>query len=140
HDERTAPPHQGGAIPPPASWPAHVVAEDLQATAMHGQHQMAHDEHTGHAQHADHGGGQHPAGGAHAGHGEAMFARPFWIALVLTAPVLLYAEPIEHLLGYTAPRFPGWTWLVPGLASVIYWYCGWVFLTGALAELRSRQP
>ena len=69
-----------------------------------------------------------------------MFARPFWIALVLTVPVLLYAEPIEHLLGYTAPRFPGSGWLVPILASVIYWYCGWVFLTGAVSELRSRQP
>jgi Cu2+-exporting ATPase len=69
-----------------------------------------------------------------------MFARPFWIALILTVPILLYAEPIEHLLGYTAPRFPGWALLVAVLASVIYWYCGRVFLTGAISELRSRQP
>jgi Cu2+-exporting ATPase len=69
-----------------------------------------------------------------------MFARPFWIALVLTVPILVYAEPIEHLLGYTAPRFPGSDWLVAALASVIYWYCGWVFLTGAISELRSRRP
>jgi Cu2+-exporting ATPase len=69
-----------------------------------------------------------------------MFARPFWIALILTVPILVYAEPIEHLLGYTAPRFPGSDWLVAALASVVYWYCGWVFLTGAISELRSRQP
>jgi Cu2+-exporting ATPase len=26
------------------------------------------------------------------------------------------------------------------LASIIYWYCGWVFLTGAISELRARLP
>jgi Cu2+-exporting ATPase len=118
-----------------------------EAAAMHDHTQ--HDQHAGHDQHANHTADQaaehgkhqqHGAGGGHAGHGEAMFARPFWVALVLTVPILLYAEPIEHLLGYTAPRFPGSDWLVAALASVIYWYCGWVFLTGAIAELRSRQP
>jgi Cu2+-exporting ATPase len=69
-----------------------------------------------------------------------MFARLFWIALVLSIPVLVYAELIQDLLGYTAPSFPGSSWLAPVLASVIYWYAGWVFLKGAYDELRSRQP
>ena len=140
HDEHPTPHHRGAAEPPSGRRPAGEVAEDLQATAVHGHQEMAHDEHAGHDQHAGHGGDQHGSGDAHAGHGEAMFARPFWIALILTVPILLYADPIEHLLGYTAPSSPGSGWLVAALASVIYWYCGWVFLTGAISELRSRQP
>ncbi|MGH2494176.1 MAG: heavy metal translocating P-type ATPase [Ktedonobacteraceae bacterium] len=76
----------------------------------------------------------------HAGHDEAMFKRPFWIALILTIPVLIYAELLQQLLGYQAPVFPGSSWLAPVLSSIIYWYCGWVFLSGAVAELRARRP
>ena len=77
---------------------------------------MSHAEHTEHDHADNHAAGQprdaagpqqHGPSGEHPGHSEAMFVRPFWIALVLTVPILLYAEPIEHLLGYTAPRFPG---------------------------------
>jgi Cu2+-exporting ATPase len=76
----------------------------------------------------------------HAAHGEEMFKRPFWVAFILTIPILVYAEHTHLLLGYTAPAFLGSRWLEPLLASVIYWYCGWVFLRGAIAELRARQP
>jgi Cu2+-exporting ATPase len=69
-----------------------------------------------------------------------MFARPFWIALLLTIPVLLYSDIIQMLLHYQALSFPGSTWLVPILSSVIYWYCGWVFLSGAFSELRAGRP
>ena len=69
-----------------------------------------------------------------------MFARPFWVCLVLTLPVVVYAEHLQMLLGYTAPAFPGSAWLEPVLGSVIYWYGGWAFLTGAVAELRARRP
>jgi Cu2+-exporting ATPase len=69
-----------------------------------------------------------------------MFRRPFWVSLALTIPVLIYAEHIQGLLGYTAPAFPGSRWLEPALASVIYWYGGWVFLAGAVDELRARRP
>jgi Cu2+-exporting ATPase len=91
---------------------------------------MGHDPHGAHAEH----------GGKHAGHSEAMFSHRFWVCLVLTIPVLAYAEMFEHLFGYTAPTFPGSQWLAPLLSSVIYWYGGWVFLAGAVAELRQRQP
>jgi Cu2+-exporting ATPase len=60
--------------------------------------------------------------------------------LVLTLPILVYAPLFQQLFHYTVPAFPGSTWLSPLLASVIYWYCGWVFLSGAVAELRARQP
>ncbi len=69
-----------------------------------------------------------------------MFKRPFWISLILTIPVLLYAELFQGLFGYTAPQFPGSAFLPFVLGSIIYWYGGWVFLTGAADELRGRQP
>jgi len=68
-----------------------------------------------------------------------MFKRPFWVSLALTVPVLIYSELFQELLGYTAPAFPGSAWLAPVLASIIYWYGGWVFLTGAATEIRTRQ-
>jgi Cu2+-exporting ATPase len=64
-----------------------------------------------------------------------MFKRPFWIALILTIPVLIYADLFQQVFGYQAPVFPGSQWLSPMLSSIIYWYCGWVFLRGAVTEL-----
>ena len=69
-----------------------------------------------------------------------MFTRPFWVSLVLTIPVLIYSDLFQDLLGYTAPAFPGSAYLGLVLGSIIYWYGGWVFLTGAVAELRRRPP
>ncbi len=92
-------------------------------------------DHAGHMEHA-----AHTAHAGHAGHSEAMFRRPFWIALVLTIPVLFYSDLLQGLLHYHAPAFPGSVWLSPVLASILYWYCGWVFLSGAVDELRARLP
>lgn len=69
-----------------------------------------------------------------------MFKRPFWISLILTIPVLIYAELFQELFGYTAPAFPGSQWLPFALGSIIYFYGGWVFLSGAVAELRGGKP
>jgi Cu2+-exporting ATPase len=103
--------------------------------ADHTQH-MEHDEHfahvQGHGSHADHAG--------HAGHSADMFKRPFWISLALTIPILYFAPLFQELLGYTAPQFPGAQFLGLVLGSIIYWYGGWVFLTGALSEIRARAP
>src|SRR5258706_7103790 len=63
--------------------------------------------HLGHAAHT----GGHAGHDEHAGHSEAMFRRPFWIALLLTIPVLVYVQLIQELLGYTAPSLPGSAWL-----------------------------
>ncbi len=125
---------------PHAHHAAEHAGEELGAAATHGHAVMAHAEGAAHDHHDGHQGGHGAHGGGHAGHSEAMFKRPFWVALALTIPVLIYAEHIQMLLGYTAPAFPGSRWLEPVLASVIYWYGGWVFLTGAVAELRARQP
>jgi P-type Cu2+ transporter len=104
--------------------------EALQAHTGHGDASTAHTtqprQNGGHADHT--------------AHSEAMFKRPFWMALILTIPVLIYADLLQQLFGYQAPLFPGSQWVSPVLSSVIYWYCGWVFLRGAVAELRTGRP
>lgn len=113
--------HHHGNTDPPEGHPSEHVQEHLGAAATHDHQAAAHAEHTGPEDHR-HSHGAHTGG--HAGHGEAMFQRPFWVSLVLTIPILFYAEHIQTLLGYAAPPFPGSRWLEPVLASVIYWYGG----------------
>lgn len=109
----------------------------------HGHAAGAHEyrDDSGHANHIDHAGHtRHAEHTGHAGHSEAMFRRPFWISLVLTLPVLLYAELWHDLFGFAPPVFPGSAYLGAVLGSIIYWYGGWVFLRGAADELRNRMP
>ena len=131
HEER---PHQQPATARNAVRTAEHAQEELGAAATHGHQRLAEREKRSHDGHQGHG-----AHDKHAGHTPEMFRRPFWVSLILTIPVLVYAELFQDLLGYTAPRFPGSELLAPVLASVIYWYGGWVFLSGAVTEIRTRQ-
>lgn len=76
----------------------------------------------------------------HAGHSVAMFRNKFWVCLVLTIPVLLYSENVARWLHITAPSFPGSMYIPFILSSVIFFYGGWVFIKGAISELKSRLP
>lgn len=84
--------------------------------------------------------GPHAAHDKHEGHSPAMFRDRFWLSLILTIPVVIWSEHIQMLLGFTAPSFPGSTWIGPGLGTVVFLYGGLVFLKGAWAELRARLP
>ncbi|HEX9068790.1 MAG TPA: HAD-IC family P-type ATPase, partial [Ktedonobacterales bacterium] len=79
-------------------------------------------------------------GGEHSEHSEEMFRRPLWIALALTIPILIGSDLLQGILHYHAPGIFSAPLVQIVLASVIYWYCGWVFLSGAVSELRNRQP
>jgi P-type Cu2+ transporter len=97
--------------------------------------------HPGHGAHDPHvGDGAHGGHDKHEGHTPQMFRDRFWVALVLTVPVVFWAEHIQELLGYEAPVFPGSAWIPPVLSTVIYFYGGWVFVQGAWHELRARLP
>jgi Cu2+-exporting ATPase len=119
----------------PAAAEAHNHTQHEHHAAEHAEEHVAGQAAAAHEHHAEHAGH-----GGHAGHSEDMFRRPFWVSLILTIPILLYAELIQELLGYRAPAFPGAQWLGPALGSIIYWYGGWVFLRGAYDELRARTP
>jgi Cu2+-exporting ATPase len=109
----------------------------------HQHHDEHHDEHHDHHQHATSSSQSHQDQAhhnGHAGHSPEMFKGPFWIALLLTIPIVLYSEMIQMLLNYSAPRFPGSALISPVFGSIIYFYCGWVFLSGAVGELQARRP
>lgn len=76
----------------------------------------------------------------HAGHSVNMFKTRFWVCLVLTVPILAYAEVVQKLLRVQLPEFPGRPYATLIMASVIFFYGGWVFIKGALAELKHRLP
>jgi Cu2+-exporting ATPase len=89
---------------------------------------------------SEHGGHGHEHGhGGHAGHVD-VYRRRFWITLILAVPVVFYSEMIQDWFGFTAPQFPGDGLVAPVLGTVIFVYGGWVFLAGALDELRGRAP
>jgi P-type Cu2+ transporter len=96
----------------------------------HGHEPPDHDAH-GHNAHGH---------DAHAGHSVDMFRSKFWLSLVLTIPVVFWSEHVQMLLGYTAPSFPGSRYIGPGLGTVVFFYGGWVFLQGAISELRAKLP
>lgn len=97
----------------------------------------------GHMNHADmdHSQMKHGAGHGDHDHGAmiADFLRRFWICLILSVPVVAFSMMFQELVGYQL-EVPYREPLVVVLASVIYIYGGWPFLTGMIGELRTRQP
>lgn len=90
---------------------------------------MDHSAHTNHAEHDK-----------HAGHSVAMFRDKFWLSLLLTLPVLIYSEMIQHWVGFTPPNFTGSQNVPFVLSTIIFFYGGLVFINGALDELKTRRP
>ncbi len=76
----------------------------------------------------------------HAGHSVNIFKFKFWLSLILSLPVVLYSKIAQSLLHWQAPVFPGSAYLPFILASIIFFYGGWVFIASAYRELRARLP
>lgn len=112
--------------------------------STHGPHghvtATEHAEHDAHSEHMSHGG--HEGHGGHGGHGDhvAQFRRLFWVMLVLAVPVVLCSAMFASILGYDLPDAPWVEWVSPLLGTVMYVWGGRPFLTGAVSEIRSRQP
>lgn len=76
----------------------------------------------------------------HAGHHTTDFLNKFWISLAITIPVFFYSEMALMVFGIRGPEFPYWQYVVLALGTVVYFYCGWVFLVSAYRELRAKLP
>ncbi len=83
---------------------------------------------------------EHGGHGKHEGHTTAMFFRKFWVSFVLTVPVVLYSDIVLKIFKWSPPKFPGSEYLPLVLASIVFFYGGFVFLAGAWRELRVRLP
>ena len=105
--------------------------------AMHTDKEMKdyvhnHVEHSGHEMHDKY------AFNEHEGHHSTDFKRRFFIALILTIPVLLLSPSIQGWLGISFAFF-GDNYFLFGLASIIVLYTGLPFFKGALKEMRHRS-
>ncbi|MCT7661527.1 heavy metal translocating P-type ATPase [Mycobacterium sp. CPCC 205710] len=92
-----------------------------------------HSHHQAHRDHADH------AGHAHGDH-VAQFRRLFWVMLVLAVPTVALSGMFASIVGYPLPDLPGAQWVSPVLGTVMYFWGGRPFLTGAIDEIRARAP
>lgn len=92
-------------------------------------------EHSPHAHHTDH--NEHDK---HAGHSVAMFKDKFWITLLLTIPVVVYSEMIQHWFNFTPPSFIGSEYIPFVFSTAIFLYGGLVFIKGAWGELKAKLP
>lgn len=85
-------------------------------------------------------GEQPPTHDAHSEHTASLFLKKFWIALILSIPIVLYSELPKLFFGFSLPVFPGVRYLAPLLGSIAFFYGGWVFLVGAVREIRAKVP
>ena len=85
---------------------------------------------------------QHSGAHDHTEHHRMMirdFRRRFYVTIVLTLPVLALSPLIQQFLGFSF-TFPGADPLVFGLATLIFFYGGWPFLSGLVSELKEKNP
>ncbi len=111
----------------------HHVAD---APDHEGEHSVGH---SGHPEHSGRHSGRHSSHGGHGDH-VAQFRRLFWIMLFLAIPVVGANMMFADLVGYTPPDNPAVEWISPLLGTAMFVWGGRPFLTGAVSEIRARQP
>ena len=87
-------------------------------------HEDGHD-HEAHVDHSDH---------------EELFKHRFFVCLVLSVPVLYYAQMLQEWFGYTAMTFSGSQFIAPILGAAVFVYGGIPFLRMGAVEARNREP
>ncbi|WP_212744363.1 heavy metal translocating P-type ATPase [Rhodococcus sp. Q] len=60
--------------------------------------------------------------------------------LVLAVPTVAFNDMFADLIGYQLPNAEWVRWVSPILGTIIYFWGGRPFLTGAVSEIRSRKP
>ena len=94
----------------------------------HGMHEEHHTQHhEGHDMHD------------HQGHHHGNFKRKFFISLLFAIPIVI----LSPMMGIKLPfqfSFNGSDWIVVVLATILFFYGGKPFLTGAKDELLSKKP
>ncbi len=94
----------------------------------HQAHDMEHGRGKDHGDHDHH-------------HMIADYKRRFWICLALTIPIVILSPHIQHIFGVSdILMFPGDTYLLFALSSVVYLYGGYPFFKGIYQELKSVTP
>ncbi|MDG5816736.1 heavy metal translocating P-type ATPase [Chitinispirillales bacterium ANBcel5] len=94
----------------------------------------------GHTNHESH---RESHEGAHGDYHSGMvkeFRRRFWVALIITIPILLLSPMIQQFLGLREQlRFPGDQLVLFILSAFLYFYGGKPFLVGIVREVKTRD-
>lgn len=67
------------------------------------------------------------------------FKKRFYVVLVLTIPIMLLSEMIQHWLNIHI-SFTGSKYLLLALSTMVFFYGGWPFLTGWFNEMKTWKP
>lgn len=67
------------------------------------------------------------------------FRRRFYVILALTFPIMILSPMIQHWLGVDW-MFPGANFILLALSTIVFFYGGWPFLQGLVAEVKSKSP
>ena len=118
---------------------------------------MSHEKHDAHAKHEGHDMSNMPAhhglgeGGSHHDHEAAMtdprmakqmeadMRRRFWIALILTIPIVVYSPLGEKIFRLRGPSPIPVHWLLLSLTTPVVLWAGSIFITGTYYSLKSRK-
>ncbi|WP_281658713.1 heavy metal translocating P-type ATPase [Halobacillus sp. Cin3] len=97
-----------------------------------------HDTHEDHSH--SHEGHEHHS---HAGHDHGSmveeFKKRFFVSLIVTLPILILSPMIQNFIGLDI-SFQYDQYVLFGLATFVFFYGGWPFLTGAIGELKQKNP
>ena len=87
--------------------------------------------------------GNNPAMGMQGHNHHAMmiadFKKRFYVVLVLTVPIMLLSIMIQRFIGVNW-QFPGSSYILFALSSVVFVYGGWPFLKGLVDEVKAKNP
>jgi Cu2+-exporting ATPase len=114
----------------------HLVPSAKMVTMDHGKmnHAEASHDNPSHVGHA---------GMSHEGHGHksmiADFRKRFYVVLILTIPIMLLSEMIQHWLNLHI-SFAGSNYILLALSSVVFFYGGWPFMKGLVVEAKAKNP
>ncbi|MCW8520011.1 copper-translocating P-type ATPase [Streptococcus macedonicus] len=115
--------------------------EDHMNHNHHEMHDMDHSMHTGNKQshegHMNH--DHHEMGGVDHSMHMGNFKQKFWLSLILAIPIIV----LSPMMGMELPfqfTFPGSEWVVLVLATILFFYGGQPFLSGAKMELQQKNP
>ncbi|ONK24537.1 copper-translocating P-type ATPase [Bacillus sp. VT-16-64] len=105
-----------------------------------GDHHHDHAKQHSHA-HGGHGGDQGGHMGHHDHHAHMVedFKKRFYISLILTIPILILSPMIQMFLDVNW-RFAGDMYILFALSTIVFFYGGWPFLTGAKDEIQEKSP
>ncbi|MBK5279449.1 MAG: cadmium-translocating P-type ATPase [Bacteroidia bacterium] len=69
----------------------------------------------------------------------ADFRKRFYIVAVLTIPIVLLSTMIQQFIGVDW-QFPGSSYILFGLSTIVFFYGGFPFLKGFVNEIKTKSP